>query len=198
MSSNNAGTNRAKIPAVPILSKLHSAGVPSRLLDAANDAKSRVYRNKTVSGVTQRQGELPVLPPGIPRDGFNAAIDELGRVLGSEHIVLNDKPLDDGWYLEHPSETPLYLSKSWTLPTALISIAIPMTRFIYSIPTTRLRRRQSIPALPRRYPPSFAGPTGMRSPSGRFRWAAIWATGEPRLVCEEASWSTWGSGWTKF
>lgn len=104
MSWKSASSNGANVPSVPILSESHPSGIPSRLLDAANDAKSRVRHNKTVSGVTLRHGELPVLPPGIQRDGFNAAIEELKRELGPEHVVLNDKPLDDGWYLEHPSE----------------------------------------------------------------------------------------------
>lgn len=97
-SSSTAGT----VTPVPILSDSHHSGISKRLADAANAAKARVYANKTVSGVTPRTGELPVLPPGIQRETFNTAIEELKRTLGPEHVVLNDKPLDDGWYLEHP------------------------------------------------------------------------------------------------
>lgn len=97
-SSSTAGT----VPPVPILSDSHHSGISKRLAEAANAAKARVYANKTVSGVTPRKGELPVLPPGIQRQTFNTAIEELKRTLGSEHVVINDKPLDDGWYLEHP------------------------------------------------------------------------------------------------
>lgn len=94
--------NNQSVPPVPILSENRHSGVPANLADKANAAKARVWKNKTFSGITQRQGELPVLPPGIERQTFNTAIDELKRLLGPEHVVINDKPLEDGWYLEHP------------------------------------------------------------------------------------------------
>lgn len=87
---------------VPILTESHHSGISKNLSKAANEAKARAWANKTASGVTPRQGELPVLPPGIERDRFNGAIQELKRTVGSENVVINDKPLDDGWYLEHP------------------------------------------------------------------------------------------------
>lgn len=92
----------SKVPPVPILSRSLHSGVSKRLAEAANASKSRLYANKTVTGLTPRQGELPVLPPGIQRATFSAAIDELKRALGPQHVVINDQPLDDGWYLEHP------------------------------------------------------------------------------------------------
>lgn len=49
-----------------------------------------------------RQGELPVLPPDTTRAEFNQAIGELQQILGVEHVEINDKPLVDGWYVEHP------------------------------------------------------------------------------------------------
>jgi hypothetical protein len=90
------------VPPVPVLTDSHHSGVSSRLAEGANAAKERVWHNKTTSGVTARHGELPVLPPGIERSRFNTAIDELRRILGPQHVAINDKPLDDGWYLEHP------------------------------------------------------------------------------------------------
>jgi FAD/FMN-containing dehydrogenase len=91
------------VPPVPVLTDSHHSGVSSRLAEGANAAKERVWHNKTTSGVTARHGELPVLPPGIERSRFNTAIDELRRILGPQHVAINDKPLDDGWYLEHPN-----------------------------------------------------------------------------------------------
>ncbi|KAL1992451.1 hypothetical protein VTN49DRAFT_4483 [Thermomyces lanuginosus] len=98
-----APNNNQSVPPVPILSENRHSGIPANLADKANAAKARVWKNKTFSGITQRQGELPVLPPGIERQKFNAAIDELKQLLGPEHVVINDKPLEDGWYLEHPN-----------------------------------------------------------------------------------------------
>lgn len=95
-------TKSAVVPPVPILSDTHHSGVSRRLVDAAYASKSRLYGNKTTPGLTQRTGELPVLPPGVQRATFNAAIEELKQTLGSQHVVINDRPLDDGWYLEHP------------------------------------------------------------------------------------------------
>lgn len=86
----------------PVLSDSHHSGISQRLLEEAKASKSRLYSNRTVPSVTARKGELPVLPPDTTREQFNAAIDELQKILGSRHVVLNDRPLEDGWYIEHP------------------------------------------------------------------------------------------------
>jgi hypothetical protein len=93
---------KTSVPPVPVLAANHHSGISSRLAEGANATKERVWYNKTTSGVTPRHEELPVLPPGIERTKFNTAINELRRILGPQHVAINDKPLDDGWYLEHP------------------------------------------------------------------------------------------------
>jgi hypothetical protein len=74
--------------------------VPERLSQEAIAAKTRLYSNKTVNESTSRKRSA--LPPGVSQDQFDTAISELKKALGSQNVELNDKPLVDGWYLEHP------------------------------------------------------------------------------------------------
>jgi hypothetical protein len=127
MSSKDGSTTGATVPPVPILSDSHHSGISKRLSEAANASKARVYANKTESGVTSRKGELPVLPPGIDRDRFNAAIENLKRTLGSENVVINDKPLDDGWYLEHPCVSHDRQGRAASLTVCCLTIETLMT-----------------------------------------------------------------------
>lgn len=39
-----------------------------------------------------------MLPPGMTRGVFGLAMEELKKNIGDVNVVLNDKPLDDGWY----------------------------------------------------------------------------------------------------
>jgi len=95
------------VSAPPTLSSLIPSGVPPRLAEAAQYAKQRIYETRTLKDPETRgaavDSELPVLPPDTTREEFNAAIKDLKEQLGGEHVVLNDKPLVDGWYMEHPS-----------------------------------------------------------------------------------------------
>ena len=43
-------------------------------------------------------GEVPVLPPRMLREAFGVAITELKGILGDANVVLENKPLDNGWY----------------------------------------------------------------------------------------------------
>ncbi|KAF2201600.1 glycolate oxidase [Delitschia confertaspora ATCC 74209] len=86
----------------PTLQQKYS-GVPERLASIAQEAKDRLYSNKTAPESVPRQRELPRLPPNITREAFNGAISVLRQKLGSGNVVLNDKPLVDGWYIEHPN-----------------------------------------------------------------------------------------------
>ncbi|EPQ50565.1 vanillyl-alcohol oxidase [Gloeophyllum trabeum ATCC 11539] len=90
------------LPPTPLLSEKHS-GIPERWAEQCKESKARLYSLKTLPASVPREGELPVLPPGIDRPTFNTAIAELKETLGEEHVELNDKPLVDGWYMEHPN-----------------------------------------------------------------------------------------------
>ncbi|EPS43627.1 hypothetical protein H072_2365 [Dactylellina haptotyla CBS 200.50] len=87
---------------IPSLDDKHS-GTPARLLDEAKVLKERLYSNKTLPPSQPRRQETPVLPPDVDRATFNKAWSDLKRLLGDENVDLNDKPLIDGWYMEHPN-----------------------------------------------------------------------------------------------
>jgi hypothetical protein len=86
----------------PLLSDNIHSGIPKNLEADAKVAKERLYSNKTVPDTVPRERDVPRLPPNTTRDKFDAAIAELRQRLGDEHVQLNDKPLVDGWYMEHP------------------------------------------------------------------------------------------------
>lgn len=78
------------------------SGISPRLAKIAQQAKNRLYSNKTVpESVPRRHGVR--LPPDTTRETFDEAIVALRSALGEENVVLNDQPLVDGWYLEHPN-----------------------------------------------------------------------------------------------
>jgi len=85
---------------IPKLSAIHS-GVPARLSNEAAAAKEKTYSLRTLPTSVPRQSQLR-LPPGVTREVFDRAIEELKKVLGQDGVELNDKPLIDGWYMEHP------------------------------------------------------------------------------------------------
>lgn len=89
------------LPLTPTLSTAHS-GIPERLLSKATHAKALIYDGKTVSDTVPLSRGLPV-PQGISKKAFLAAIDELGAVLGAQHVQLNDTEVKNGWYMEHPN-----------------------------------------------------------------------------------------------
>ncbi|CUM52000.1 unnamed protein product [Debaryomyces tyrocola] len=88
----------------PLLSQNCHDGIIERFEDDANNAKAIIYANKKGETLPNRKDrELPVLPPDITRSEFNKAIEEISILLGKENIsILDEKVLDDGWYLEHP------------------------------------------------------------------------------------------------
>src|SRR5271170_7272829 len=81
-------------------------GAPPRLYSLEKVIKQKIVDNSTVNldGNPRREAseDLPVLPPGVSRGIFNAAIEELKKAVGAENVELNDKPLVDGWYLSQP------------------------------------------------------------------------------------------------
>ncbi|KAI0018965.1 hypothetical protein F4780DRAFT_793775 [Xylariomycetidae sp. FL0641] len=85
---------------IPLLSEKHS-GIPANLLEKAKQAKADVLGVRTKEQSARKRGQ--VIPQGVTEDVFNHAMDELRDQLGAEHVEINDKPLDDGWYMEHPN-----------------------------------------------------------------------------------------------
>ncbi|KAI0437181.1 hypothetical protein F4803DRAFT_571240 [Xylaria telfairii] len=104
---------------VPLLSEKHS-GIPEWLLGKAQEAKAHALSVATkVQGPRQRG---PVYPPGVEESVFDKAIDELREQLGSDHVVLNDQPLQDGWYMEHPNTHDMMyvLNEEELVPSAMV------------------------------------------------------------------------------
>ncbi|KAK5174373.1 uncharacterized protein LTR77_001453 [Saxophila tyrrhenica] len=85
----------------PLLSERWS-GVPSRLTSEASTARTRLYSNKTLPHSAPRQRPAR-LPPGLSESDFSTAVKDLRQSIGAENVVINDQPLKDGWYLEHPN-----------------------------------------------------------------------------------------------
>lgn len=85
----------AKVSPTPLLSEKHS-GVPARLYDKAQKAKSLIFNISTK--VQDRRRRSPAIPQGIGKARFLEAIDELARQLGRENVEIVDQPLKDGWY----------------------------------------------------------------------------------------------------
>jgi hypothetical protein len=78
------------------------SGIPERLLNKAVREKSRLWQNQSKEFQTPRKRGLAI-PAGIGRVEFVKALEELSQNLGKDHVVLNDQPLEDGWYMEHPN-----------------------------------------------------------------------------------------------
>ena len=74
--------------------------MPARLTQDAIDAKARLFSQKTLPDSVARR--RTALPPGVSREAFDQAVADLRSALGNENVELNDKPLVDGWYMEHP------------------------------------------------------------------------------------------------
>lgn len=92
---------------IPSLNEVHT-GVPERLASEAVLAKESMNALRTLSPAYQRKGELPRLPPNTSREKFDEAIAALKKDLGPCKVELNDKPLEDGWYMEHPYVNLIY------------------------------------------------------------------------------------------
>ncbi|KAI1168518.1 hypothetical protein F5B18DRAFT_595420 [Nemania serpens] len=104
---------------VPLLSERHS-GIPEWLLEKAQQAKAHV-----LSTATKPQGTKPrtlAYPLGVEKGIFDKAVDELREQLGAEHVALNDQPLKDGWYMEHPNTHDMMhvLDDDELVPSAMV------------------------------------------------------------------------------
>ncbi|KAL4922117.1 hypothetical protein BDW62DRAFT_217935 [Aspergillus aurantiobrunneus] len=87
----------------PLLGDGVHSGIPKRMEQDAKVAKERLYSNKTMPDSSPRQREVPRLPPNTSREKFDLAMAELRGRLGDANVEINDKPLVDGWYMEHPN-----------------------------------------------------------------------------------------------
>ena len=83
----------------PTLDNKHS-GIPVRLTEQAKRAKGLLSSRRTVSEAPKRR--TLHLPPYTTRQKFDDAIAQLKKTVGSEWVHINDEPLIDGWYMEHP------------------------------------------------------------------------------------------------
>ncbi|MCJ1393747.1 hypothetical protein MMC18_006623 [Xylographa bjoerkii] len=92
----------SQLDPTPLLSASKHSGVPQRLVAEAAAAKQKLLGNKTLPQSVPRRNETP-LPPEVSKGAYDAATDELREILGADHVELNDKPLLDGWYMEHPN-----------------------------------------------------------------------------------------------
>ncbi|KAI0430324.1 hypothetical protein F5Y09DRAFT_307832 [Xylaria sp. FL1042] len=104
---------------VPLLSERHS-GIPERLLKKAQDAKAHVLSVRTKAQSTKQR--TSVYPPGVEESVFDKAVEELREQLGSVQVVLNDQPLEDGWYMEHPNTHDMMyvLDQEELVPSAVV------------------------------------------------------------------------------
>ena len=94
-----SGTLSSIANAIPSLSTIYS-GVPERLKQEATAARDRLSSQKTPYESKTRA--KIALPPGVDQLSYDKAITELKRALGNDNVELNDKPLVDGWYMQHP------------------------------------------------------------------------------------------------
>jgi hypothetical protein len=85
----------------PTLAEKYS-GIPDRLAFIARQSRDRLYSNRTLPKSVPRRCSVR-LPPDTTRETFDEAIIDLRQALGQDNVVLNDQPLVDGWYLEHPN-----------------------------------------------------------------------------------------------
>ncbi|KAI5867560.1 vanillyl alcohol oxidase [Durotheca rogersii] len=91
---------------VPTLDEKHS-GTPKRLSKEAQEVRARLFSNHTLPASQPRKRALR-LPPGVSQESFDTAVRELRGAIGSGNVELNDKPLVDGWYIEHPNTHDAY------------------------------------------------------------------------------------------
>jgi hypothetical protein len=99
---------RSVADTIPSLSSIYS-GVPERLAKEAIEARDRLRSQKTVPDFVSRKTWS--LPPDVDQKAFDTAIADLKQVLGNENVELNEGPLLDGWYMQHPYATHLLAAK---------------------------------------------------------------------------------------
>ncbi|KAI0119686.1 putative vanilly-alcohol oxidase [Daldinia grandis] len=86
---------------IPSIKEKYS-GVPVRLKQEAQVARDRLLSNRTLPVSRPRKYSVR-LPPDVSLEDFEAAIKELRGAIGDGNVEVNDKPLVDGWYMQHPN-----------------------------------------------------------------------------------------------
>ena len=79
----------------PVYPAVYS-GIPERLLHKAVRDKKKLWEHQSKEFQTPRKRGLAI-PAGIGRSEFLKALEDLAQKLGKENVVVNDKPLEDGW-----------------------------------------------------------------------------------------------------
>ena len=182
--SNLPTASNAAAPDPPTLSQSYS-GIPERLLNKARNAKKLVYENQT-KGISCRRIRGPVIPKGITQPLFDAAIQELQSQLGNEHVVVNDQPLVDGWYVESIRDCLMRMltgvTGTWNVSEDRLCFQIfQYTDYLEKTPTHTMHSTCStqkrllpplllIPVVRKRFGPSCYGQIITASPYIPFRW----------------------------
>ncbi|KAI0602691.1 glycolate oxidase [Biscogniauxia sp. FL1348] len=86
---------------IPYLKDKYS-GAPERLRKEAEEARDRVFSNRTLPPSQPRKRPIH-LPPDVSAEAFEAAIKDLRNAIGAEYVQVTDQPLVDGWYIETPN-----------------------------------------------------------------------------------------------
>lgn len=86
---------------IPYIEEGVYSGAPSRLREEADKTLSTLLSNRTVP-TTQPRKHGVRLPPDTNTELFELAIKDLQAKIGAENVEVNDKDLDDGWYMDHP------------------------------------------------------------------------------------------------
>ncbi|KAK5231856.1 hypothetical protein LTR47_006989 [Exophiala xenobiotica] len=84
------------------------SGIPERLVDKVVREKERLSKNQTKGRTSERKRGVAI-PQGVGKDQFFNAIEELSKLLGDANVKVNDQPLEDGWYMEHPNTHDAYM-----------------------------------------------------------------------------------------
>ncbi|KAK5259139.1 hypothetical protein LTR40_006538, partial [Exophiala xenobiotica] len=84
------------------------SGIPERLVDKVVREKERLSKNQTKGRTSERKRGVAI-PQGVGKDQFFSAIEELSKLLGDANVKVNDQPLEDGWYMEHPNTHDAYM-----------------------------------------------------------------------------------------
>ncbi|KAK4934281.1 hypothetical protein LTR10_024400 [Elasticomyces elasticus] len=96
MDVSNISTSKS----VPVYPEAYD-GIPKRLVGKVEKERARLSKNQTKGRSSERKRGVAI-PQGIGKEQFFNAIEELAGHIGNGNVQVNDQPLQDGWYMEHP------------------------------------------------------------------------------------------------
>jgi hypothetical protein len=96
-------TAKQNISPPPLLSEKHN-GIPERLLDRAQKAKTGIFEIATKPQSNRTQ---IALPQGVSSSAFHQAIKDLRGQIGQENVELVTR-LVDGWYVVADTNSEAY------------------------------------------------------------------------------------------